>query len=382
MRKYRSDIIFFSLLTITIIVSYYLVEIVLPFFLGLGLAYLANPIIKKIQRIIPSHNLAVTIFFIGIILVTTGITLLFAKQIANDFIRLNGSFRTYAENNKEKLDEATKTISTYIEKIYDPEELKQKLNIDSLNAGELYNKIDKDSLLNRLDIDTIKESFTAITSFFTSDEEKKQQETDSFSWFFVLFTAILYFVYINYEFGYFEDRWQKYFDNKRSEKVKRVVDDFQRTFVAYFKQRGKIVIIYMVIYTVAFFIIGLPGALILGSIAGLLCFVPYLQYLTLIPISLGCLVLSMETNNNFFIYFGLILGVFILSSLLEELVLYSKIMNKTVTMNPVIIMLSLSVWGYLFGLFGVLIALPLTSLVLSYLKQILLYKDEEIGELE
>ncbi|NQU31913.1 MAG: AI-2E family transporter [Bacteroidetes bacterium] len=381
MRKYRSDLIFFSLLTVTVIVSYYLVEIVLPFFLGLGLAYLANPIIKKIQGIIPSRNIAVTIFFVAIILITTGSTLLFARQIANDFSRLNKSFRTYAESNKDKLDETTKTISTYIEKIYDPEKLKQKLNIDSLNAGELYKKIDKDSLLNSLDIETIKESFAAITSFFTSGEEEEQQ-ADSFSWFFVLFTSILYFVYINYEFGYFEDRWKKYFDKKRSERVNRVVVDFRKTFVAYFKQRGKIVLIYMIIYTAAFFIIGLPGALVLGIIAGLLCFVPYLQYLTLIPISLGCLVLSMETNNNYFIYFGIILGVFILSSLLEELLLYPKIMNKTVTMNPVIIMLSLSVWGYLFGLFGVLIALPLTSLVLSYVKQILLYKDDEIVELE
>lgn len=381
MKKYRSDIIFFSLLTVTIIVSYYLVEIVLPFILGLGLAYLANPIIKKIQGIIPSRNIAVTVFFVAIILITAGSTILFARQIAHDFSRLNRSFRTYTENNKDKLDETTKTISTYIEKIYDPEKLKEKLNIDSLNAGELYKKIDKDSLLNSLDIDTIKESFAAITSFFTSDKEE-EQESDSFSWFFVLFTAILYFVYINYEFRYFEDRWKKYFDNKRSEKVKRVVDDFQKTFVAYFKQRSKIVVIYMVIYTAAFFIIGLPGALILGIIAGLLCFVPYLQYLALIPISLGCLVLSMETNNNFFIYFGIISGVFILSSFLEELVLYPRIMNRTVTMNPVIIMLSLSVWGYLLGIFGVLIALPLTSLVLSYVKQILLYKDDKIVELE
>ena len=381
MKKYRSDLIFFSLLTISVIVSYYLVEIVLPFFLGLGLAYLANPIIKKIQRIIPSRNLAVTIFFVGIILITSGITLLFAKQIANDFIRLNGSFRTYAKNNKDKLDETTKTISGYIEKIYDPEKLKESLNIDSLSNNEYYKKINKDSLLNNLDIDTIKESLAAITSFFTSDE-KVEQEADTFSWFFILFTSILYFVYINYQFSYFEDSWQKYFDKKRSEKVNRVVADFKKTFVAYFKQRGKIVIIYMVIYTSAFFIVGLPGALILGIIAGLLCFVPYLQYLTLIPISLGCLVLSMENNNNFFIYFGIILGIFILSSLLEELVLYPRIMNKTVTMNPVIIMLSLSVWGYLLGLFGVLIALPLTSLVLSYIKQILLYKDDNMAKLK
>lgn len=376
MKKYQSDIIFFSLLIVFIIVSYYLAVVVLPFFLGLVFAYFVNPIIRKIQKKIQNRALAVTFFFLAFIMIVAGSTMIFATEINHDVKRLNKAFITYAENNREQLDAATKKITSYIDQIYNPEELKKQFNLealkDSITNPDFYKNIDTDKLLGSIDTDAIKESLSSITSFFSSSDDVVEEETYEINWFIVFLSSLLYFIYILYDFNYFESRWDKYLGQKRSEIAGKVIQEFKNTFFVYFKQRGKIVLIYLVIFISAFFIIGVPGALILGIIAGLLCFIPYLQYLTLIPLALGCLVLSMENDQNFFIYFGIILAVFILSSILEELILYPKFIEKKMSMNPVIMMLSLSVWGYVFGLFGILIALPLTSLVLSYVKQMLL----------
>ena len=113
----------------------------------------------------------------------------------------------------------------------------------------------------------------------------------------------------------------------------------------------------------------MPGMILITILITLLSYIPYLQYLALIPLALSCLVLSTESSQSFLLYFGIVIGVFILASLLEELVLTPRIMEKNIGMNPVIMIFSLSVWSYIFGLPGLLIGIPMTSLIIIYVKR-------------
>ena len=122
----------------------------------------------------------------------------------------------------------------------------------------------------------------------------------------------------------------------------------------------------------AFFILDMPGMILITLLIVILSYVPYLQYLALIPLALGCLVLSIETPQSFLFYFGIVLGVFILASLVEELILTPRIMERNIGMNPVIMVLAVSVWSYLLGMPGTLIGIPLTSLLIIYTKRMLL----------
>ncbi|MDE7408357.1 MAG: AI-2E family transporter, partial [Muribaculaceae bacterium] len=58
--------------------------------------------------------------------------------------------------------------------------------------------------------------------------------------------------------------------------------------------------------------------------------------------------------------------VYIVVQAIQDLVLTPKIMGKAMGLNPAIILLSLSVWGSLLGLLGMILALPMTTLLLSY----------------
>jgi len=69
---------------------------------------------------------------------------------------------------------------------------------------------------------------------------------------------------------------------------------------------------------------------------------------------------------------SIIVGVFILGSILEEALLIPRIMERHIGLNPVIMVLGLSFWTYLLGFTGVLIGIPLTSLGLIYLKRFIL----------
>ena len=152
-------------------------------------------------------------------------------------------------------------------------------------------------------------------------------------------------------------------------------------FLDYFWKRTMIVTICFIIFLTTFLILKLPGAIIIACIAALLCYIPHFQYLALIPIALGCWVLSMETGTNFFVFLSIIGGVFILISILEETIFTPRVMKDFNGLNPAIMIVSFAVWTHLFGvMFGTLIALPLTTLVLIYIDQLLLHTKKVLAE--
>ena len=55
-----------------------------------------------------------------------------------------------------------------------------------------------------------------------------------------------------------------------------------------------------------------------------------------------------------------------------------RIMGKVTGLSPWLIILSLSVWGKLFGIFGLLIALPMTCLLLAYYRRFVLQRVEAV----
>jgi predicted PurR-regulated permease PerM len=122
----------------------------------------------------------------------------------------------------------------------------------------------------------------------------------------------------------------------------------------------------------------MPGLIIMIIIIILLSYIPYLQYLALIPLAVGCLVLSTEHSQSFLLYYGIVVGVFVLASVIEELLLNPKIMEKNIGINPVILILALSVWSYLFGIRGLIIGIPMTSLFILYFKRFVLTSYQEV----
>lgn len=364
-KKYSHHIIFLSLIVGLLITFYFLGEIILPFIFGLGLAYLVNPIVNKFQKLFRNRNLSITLFlFFALALIGLSSWGL-GSQITNDFSRLNGAFTKFTSDHQEKIDGATSTVISYVKDIYEEKTMDQSLNVEMAI----------DSLKNNTEL--IEESFDKITSFLQSDDPK--EKTDSgYNWFIIILYSIGYFLCCIYTFDYFEEKFTKYFGkNQRSiQFLDGVISDFKSVFLTYFKQRTKIVILCTILFIIFFLIIGIPGAIIFGILAGLLCYIAHFHYLTIIPLIICCWAQSIETGNSFFLYLGLITGVFILVSFLEELIFFPKIMKGVANMNPAIMMVSFAVWAYIFGTIGVFLALPLTTLLLIYLDRVLLVSKE------
>lgn len=166
------------------------------------------------------------------------------------------------------------------------------------------------------------------------------------------------------------------------EKVINFVDNFKEAMHNYFRAQALIAFCVGVLFAIGFWIIGLPMGIALGLFVGLLNMVPYLQNIAIIPAAFLSLMYTLETGNSFWGIFGLVAAVFVIVQIIQDGFLTPKIMGKAMNLNAAMILLSLSVWGKLLGVLGLLIALPMTYLLYSYYKQFLTKaaKSREIVE--
>lgn len=157
----------------------------------------------------------------------------------------------------------------------------------------------------------------------------------------------------------------------------KVGNDIKDSMNHYFRGQALIACVVAVIYCVGFSICGLPLAIVLGLGTAVLFMIPYCQYLSIIPVTLLCLVDSANSGIHFWTQWWECMAVFLVVQIVADLILTPRIMGKAMGLNPAIILLSLSIWGSLFGLIGMIIALPLTTLILSYYEQYVIMRNDD-----
>ena len=368
MEKYKTQIRFAIVILISLIVSMFVGQIILPFILGLFLAYISNSSIKKMQRIIRNRNIAVTVFLFVVVSCLMGSVFFMGNLVFNDAKRLNNAFVSFSKDNSDKIDATAKTVKSYITEFYPEGAVSIPMDFETV----------KDSLRNNTEI--ITKVFSGFSSFFKSSDNVIEQESQRFSWWALLPFTLIYYLYILYTYPYFSSKFNKYlgYKTKRMPYLIELKSVFQNVMTTYARQRTIIVLICTTIYITTFSIMGIPGAIVLGVLSGILCYASHFHYYALLPLSLSCWVLSVENDQSFFLYFGLITVVFIIVSILEELVFFPKIMKGVSSMNPAIMMLSFCVFNYIFGTIGILIALPLTAVMLLYFSRVFSMKNNQL----
>ncbi|MFK7784099.1 MAG: AI-2E family transporter [Crocinitomicaceae bacterium] len=367
--KHKGYIVGVLLLIGFLLLIHFVGEIILPFIFALFLAYVLNPVVLRIQKKIPNRNLAITCLVGAFTLFIVGGLIFFGSYLVKDTKRLVTAVDTFIEHHEEDIKGAQEKIGSFIDGVYESDVVQQQIvSMDSVSVEEK----EKD----------LTETLTSVYSFL-SDGESQPDEEERAPWngFLMFVYTIIYLVMILYTYNYFEARYRKYFKGKQPMNpfFQGVWLDFKGVFLSYFRQRTLVVLISMGIFVLAFSIMDLPGAIILGILTGLLTYASHFHYLSLPMVAIGCWVLSVETDWNFFVFFGILLGVYILISILEEFVFYEKIMKSAKGMNPAVMVLAFVLWVYLLGGFiGTVLAIPLTQLILIYLGKIITYQQEKL----
>ena len=193
---------------------------------------------------------------------------------------------------------------------------------------------------------------------------------------FSLTMVLLYTLFILLDYEVICRSWPGLIPERYRHFAVQLVADVEDGMNKYFRGQAMVALCVGVLFSIGFLIIGFPMAVGLGMFIGLLNMVPYLQLLGFVPTILLAIVKAADTGQNFWVVLLLALVVFAVVQMIQDTFLTPKIMGHVTGLNSAIILLSLSVWGSLLGILGMIIALPLTTLLISYYQKYVIKSEK------
>lgn len=181
--------------------------------------------------------------------------------------------------------------------------------------------------------------------------------------------ALLYLLFLLTDYEKYANGWINFVPRSKRPFAAQLVADIEHGMAGYFRGQALVALSNCVMFSIGFLIIGFPVPIGLGCLIGVISFVPYLQVVGFVPAALLALLKAAETGENFWWLLCLVIIVYLVVQVLQDTIFTPRIMGKIMGLPPAIILLSLSVWGYAFGIVGLIIALPLTTLIISYYRR-------------
>lgn len=185
--------------------------------------------------------------------------------------------------------------------------------------------------------------------------------------------CILYMFFLMMDYDRYTKIWIDWIPEKHKAFARMFFNDVERYVGGYFRGQFFIAISNCVMFSVGFTIVGFPMPLALGCFIGLVSFVPYLQVIGLIPATLLALLRAVDTGSNFWLLIGSVLLVYIVVQVIQDVLVTPKIMGRIMGLSPAIILLSLSIGGAILGILGLILALPVTTMLLLYYRRYVLH---------
>ena len=313
--------------------------VLLPFFIAWLIAYLLYPIVKFVQYKlhVPGRALSIIITFLLVAALFTAIFLFIVPPMINQVDKLMTIVNHY-------LHETTHTndIATMIQKWIRE------------NQTEIERFLKSPDFTN-----TIKTAMPKIFSVIG-------QTASIVISIIASCITLLYTFFILLDYEVLTNNWIRIFPKNVRPFWAGLAQDAERELNNYIRGQGLVSLCMGILFCIGFTIIDFPMAIGMGILIGILNLVPYLHTFALIPTAFLALLKAADTGQNFWIIFASALIVFAVVQLLMDMVITPKIMGKAMGLNPAILLLSLSVWGALLGFIGLIIALPLTTLIIAY----------------
>ena len=331
-----------GIVTLVIAVLYitnYLSEVLLPFFIAWFFAYLLYPVVKFIE-----NKLHVKVRAISILLamgaataIVGGVIWLIIPPMIDQFDKL-GEVLTRWVHQTTHTNNLTMLIKEWLQ--------------DNQTTIERFLKSKDFS-------DTLKTTMPKVFSVVSQTATVLMSIVASM-------ITLLYMFFILLDYETLTANWVRIFPKKNRPFWSALMKDVERELNNYIRGQGMVALCMGIMFCIGFTIIGFPMAIGLGILIGIMDLVPYLHTFALIPTAFLAMLKAADTGQNFWVVFGLAVLVFCVVQVITDMVVTPKIMGKAMGLNPAILLLSLSIWGALLGFLGLIVALPLTTLLIAY----------------
>ena len=355
-KKITFDSFIRSVVTVIVVVGIVMLlkrlsSVLLPFFLAWLISYLLFPLVKFFQYRcrLKFRIVGILCAFLTVGITLTGLMWLIIPPMIEEGIRVKDLLVEYVNNNE--------SLS----------------NIPNLIEDYIHNHVSKDDIKALVTQEGFMEN---VKQAIPKVWEALIQSINVLSSFLMLTMVLLYTLFILLDYEEISSGWVDLLPVRYRRFAVQLVSDVQHGMNLYFRGQGLVASCVGVLFSIGFLIIGFPMAIGLGMFIGLLNMVPYLQLLGFIPTILLAVIKAADTGESFWMIMLSALIVFAIVQTIQDTILTPRIMGHVTGLNSAIILLSLSIWGSLLGVLGMIIALPMTTLLITYYQKYVVKKKE------
>ncbi len=345
-------VIFLAVLAAIIMLLNRLSGVLLPFFMAWLIAYILFPVVKFFQYRCHLRYRIIGIFCAFIVTggILTGLFMLMIPPMVEESMRVKDLLIDYISKDA-MVSNIPNQIETFIRENISAEELKALITQEGF-------------------IDSIKNAVPKVWSVIA-------QSFDILSSFLTLTMILIYTLFILLDYEKFSKGWVFMLPKRYRGIAIEIVTDVTEGMNKYFRGQGLVAFCVGILFSIGFLIIDFPMAIALGMFIGLLNMVPYLQLVGFIPAIILAVIKASDTGQSFWLIMLGVLIVFAVVQIIQDTIITPKIMGKVMGLNSAIILLSLSIWGTLLGILGMIIALPLTSLLITYYQKYIVKEEQQ-----
>ncbi|MDX5382604.1 MAG: AI-2E family transporter [Rhodobacterales bacterium] len=333
-----------------LVILWFLGDVILPFVLGGAIAYFLDPLADRLERLGASRAVATTIITLSAVLVFVLMALLVVPLLVQQAVSL-------FETAPRLFQDLQAFLTEKFPSIVDQESvLRQSL----ISVGETIRERGGE-LLN-----TVLTSVNSLVGIVLL---------------FVIVPVVAF--YLLYDWDNMVAKVDDLLPRDHAPTIRQLAAEIDRTLASFIRGMGTVSLILGTYYAVALMLVGLQFGLIVGALAGLVTFIPYVGALVGGALAIG---LALFQFWGDWVSIGLVAGIFVLGQVVEGNVLTPRLVGSSVGLHPVWLIFALSVFGSIFGFVGMLVAVPVAAVIgvlarfgIGGYKRSLLYRGIDLG---
>jgi putative membrane protein len=352
--RFVRGLLFLAVITILVLGLRWLSPVLIPFFAAWAIAWILAPVVNFFQHTcrLRSRVLSVLITLALLIGLGCAVAWLIIPPLIDGVTQIKEALLSYL-------------ASGHIRNIHLPEWLDHLMQ-QWLDQGKIQSMLRSDNLTK-----TIRETLPHVWNMLVSTANLVMSLVGA------AFGA-LYLFFLLLDYDYYTTAWINWLPRTQRNFFRRLSEDLGRNMRGYFRGQALVALSNCVMFTLGFWIIGLPMPLGMGLFVGLISFIPYVQVVGFAPAAVLALMEMSDTGRSFWGLMALVLLVYIVVQVLQDTVFTPHIMGKIMGLSSAMVLLSLSIWSYMAGIIGLIIALPLTTIILAYYKRYILKEPDDM----
>ena len=339
--RFVRGLIFMTVLVAGYFLVCYLSPVLVPFVVAWAFAYILYPVVNFFQYKCRLHFRMLSILVTLVIVIGIISTLLYLAipVMLEELLHLKDVAIAYVSGGT-GADSLPEVVQKFIRENSDKLRIERLLNEKDLMSG-------------------LKEALPRVWNMLLSTANVLISIVSSL-------IALLYLVFMLNDYDRVKKGWIRFVPKSKRSMAKKIVSDIDNGMSGYFRGQALVALANCVLFSVGFMIIGFPMPVGLGVFIGLISFIPYVQLLGFFPATVLAILCSVDTGRNFWMLMLGVIAVYCIVQVLQDSIITPHIMGKILGLRPAVVLLSLTVWCYLLGIIGLIIALPLTQILISY----------------